>query len=347
MKKFLEQQTVKRQIEGLSFLVGFDGFIDSIYRVVKSRKSHQDVTYLTKMQELSDRLIQSHDKSTNFELVLQEMRLGGNGPILANALLSFGSSVSIIGALGTPEIEPLFLPLKERCKECISIAPSGKTDALEFQNGKILLGKHESLLTLDERAFIGQKFVELLSQTTLFACVNWTMLYGMTALWKILEAEILPTLTQKPSWMFVDLADPAKRVDEDIKEALGLLSKLQNQLKVVLGLNVAESERVAQVLHCPARAQSICHALGIEQVVVHAIESAESSDGKESQIVKGPVVVPTISTGGGDNFNAGYLLGCGLNLRLDECLLLATYTSGYYVKNGKSPTLSELIDFLP
>lgn len=347
MKKFLEQQSVKKQIEELTCLVGFDGFIDSIYRVVKCRKTASAVSYMTKMEEFSDRIIQSHDKSTNLELVLQETRLGGNGPILANALITLGTQVSIIGALGTPDIDPHFLPLQECAKNCISIAPSGKTDALEFTNGKILLGKHQSLLTLDEKAFISKKFIELLASSTLFASVNWTMLYGMTEAWKILEAEVLPTIPQKPSWMFVDLADPAKRTDDDIKEALETLGKLQNQIKVVLGLNVAEAERVAKVLHCPARAQAICHTLGLEQVVVHAIESAEASDGSSTKIVKGPVVTPKITTGGGDNFNAGYLLGCGLNLRLEECLLLATYTSGYYVAKGKSPTMAELIGFLP
>ena len=349
--KLLEDQATIRQVQNLSFFVGFDGFIDSIYRIVKSRKDASHFTCMTQMHEFSDRIIQAHGKSTNLELVLQEERLGGNGPILACALNQLGAPVSLVGALGYPMLEPLFQHLASRCKECISIAPSGKTDAFEFNDGKLLLGKHTSILNLDEQTILDhigkERLIRLLETSTLFASANWTMLFGITAFWKLLEADILPKLTQKPEWMFVDLADPAKRHDSDILDAMHILSKLQKQLKVVLGLNVAEAERIAQVLKCLPNAQAICQALQIEQVVIHAIQEAEAATSSTSIKVTGPYVKQTlITTGGGDNFNAGYLLGLGLHLDLESCLYLATYTSGYYVEHGKSPTLQELSGYL-
>ncbi|MCE5294708.1 MAG: hypothetical protein LLF94_08870, partial [Chlamydiales bacterium] len=222
-----------------SVLVGFDGFVDSIYRVVESRKSPSQYTCMQRMQELSERIIDAHGKSTNLELVLQEERLGGNGPILANALHTLGVQTSLIGALGYPDIEPIFEPLAKACNTCVSIAPSGKTDALEFSNGKLLLGKHTSILSIDEQVIVDKvgknKLHMLLESCDIFASTNWTMLFGMTKLWQYLETEILPRLSKKPKWMFVDIADPAKRLDSDLIEAMNTLSRLHKQIKVVLG----------------------------------------------------------------------------------------------------------------
>lgn len=351
LAELLGQKANQRQVKNLSFFIGFDGFTDSIYRVVKSRKSSSDYQCMDHMQEFAERIKQAGGKSTNLELVLQEERLGGNGPILAHAANCLGAQVSLVGALGYPSIEPLFKPLSESCKECISIAPSGKTDAFEFCDGKLLFGKHTSILSLDEKTILDhvgkERLTHLLEQSTIFASANWTMLFGMTAFWNLLEAEILPNCTQKPHWMFVDLADPAKRCDEDIKEAMNSLTKLQKQLKVVLGLNVAEAERIARVMKCQPSSQELVLALQIEQVVIHAIQEAEAATNKTSAKVTGPYVKKvSITTGGGDNFNAGYLLGCGLELDLESCLYLATYTSGFYVEHAKSPTLEELIGYL-
>ncbi len=300
------------------------------------------------MKELSVRIQKAHGKSTNLELYYEESRLGGNGPIMAKALVTFGTKVSLIGALGLPKIDPLFLPLAKQCKACISISPPGHTDALEFADGKLLLGKHKSILSIDEKTILKEpRFTKMVEEASLLAATNWTMLYGMTALWKQLGAKILPSLAKKPAWMFVDIADPAKRQDSDIKEALKVLSRLQKQLKVVLGLNVAEAERIGSVLHCRPSAQVICKKLKIEQVVIHAINDAESATCDQRAKVTGPKVSSIkITTGGGDNFNAGYTLGLLLGLSLQECLLLATHTSGYYVEYARSPTLTQLANYL-
>jgi sugar/nucleoside kinase (ribokinase family) len=55
---------------------------------------------------------------------------------------------------------------------------------------------------------------------------------------------------------------------------------------------------------------------------------------------------PKILTGGGDNFNAGYALGCLMELEMEERLLLGMGCSGTYIQNGKSPDLSELGEYL-
>ena len=47
---------------------------------------------------------------------------------------------------------------------------------------------------------------------------------------------------------------------------------------------------------------------------------------------------PKLSTGGGDNFNAGLCFGQLAGLDFEESLYCANGTSGYYVRNAQSPT---------
>lgn len=345
-----------------SFLVGFDGFTDEIVMCVDTRLDAQQYTPISHMIDFAKRLSDSCGKSCNIEFVVQQKKLGGNAPILAHALAKSGCKVSLVGALGFPEIEPLFQDLAESCEEAISLAPSGHTDALEFIDGKILFGKLSHIVQIDEKVILArvgkENLVRLIENSSLFACTNWTMISGMTRIWNMLQAEILPLISKKERWMFVDLADPAKRTDEDILEALSTLQKLQGTFKVCLGLNLAESERISQVLHSSVtlsfekqiahdRAIAIRESLGFEQVVIHATAFAAASSKNDNAIVDGPYCKkPYITTGGGDNFNAGYCLGIALDFSLEEALLLGCYTSGFYVRTGRSPSIQELIAFL-
>nr|WP_243140929.1 MULTISPECIES: PfkB family carbohydrate kinase [Lactonifactor] len=56
--------------------------------------------------------------------------------------------------------------------------------------------------------------------------------------------------------------------------------------------------------------------------------------------------VPKLSTGGGDNFNAGLCFGLLQGLPLAESLRLGNATSGYYVRTGESPDVYRLYEFM-
>src|SRR2546422_230764 len=84
---------------------------------------------------LAERIAEAADRSTNIELVNQITKLGGNGPIMANALAGFGMKVTYLGNLGYPHLHPVFHEFARRA-EVYSIAEPGHTDALEFEDGK-------------------------------------------------------------------------------------------------------------------------------------------------------------------------------------------------------------------
>ncbi len=79
--------------------------------------------------------------------------------------------------------------------------------------------------------------------------------------------------------------------------------------------------------------------LGVSQVVVHPTAFAVAASGDGVFSVAGTrVAKPKLTTGGGDNFNAGYCHGLLAGLSPQGALLCGVTWSGYYVRNGTSPS---------
>ncbi len=101
----------------------------------------------------------------------------------------------------------------------ISIAPPGETTALEFDDGKIMLGRQTVLAEVCWQRLVEHvgpaELVELFDRSSLVALVNWSELPHMSQIWAHLAAEVLPHLgCRRP--LLVDLADPEKRTDADL-----------------------------------------------------------------------------------------------------------------------------------
>src|SRR6185436_15156890 len=124
----------------LRAFVGLDGFVDEIIHAVDKRESAEKYQRLPTISALSERISGAAGKSTNIELVNQRTKLGGNGPIMANALARLGVKVTYLGALGYPTLHPVFHEFAQRA-QVHSIADPGHTDALEFEDGKLMLTK--------------------------------------------------------------------------------------------------------------------------------------------------------------------------------------------------------------
>src|SRR5437867_943388 len=96
------------RVQQLTAFVGLDGFVDEIIHVVDQRADPQGYTRIRTIAQFAERLAAAAGRSTNVELVNQLTKLGGNGPIMANALASFGIRVTYVGALGYPTLHPVF-----------------------------------------------------------------------------------------------------------------------------------------------------------------------------------------------------------------------------------------------
>ena len=143
-------------------LVGLDGFVDKIVTPVDKRHGMgEQFEAVETIADLGSRISAAAGKSANLELFPRFEKLGGNGPIMANALLSLGLGVKYVGALGKPSIHPVFEEFAQKT-EAISLTEPGITTALEFKDGKIMLGNMVSLEIL-----IIIKFFNLLARAHL------------------------------------------------------------------------------------------------------------------------------------------------------------------------------------
>ena len=224
--------------------------------MVDQRQSATEYTRLAEIREFAGRVDQAAGFSANFEFVTRMVKLGGNGPIMANALGRFGAPVTYLGNLGTTNLHPVFTEFAAGCARVVSIAEPGFTDAIEFEDGKLMCGKHESLKDVHWASITRHvplpELTELFAGSTFIALVNWTMILHMTAILRSVLREVVPQLSPAADgakrWMFFDLCDPAKRTREDIAELLEMLMEFQAHFRVVLGLNFQESRQIGAVL---------------------------------------------------------------------------------------------------
>src|SRR5829696_3476777 len=115
-------------------LIGLDGFVDEIIAVVDMRHANGGYDAVRTIDHLGRKIAGAIGQSSNYELVVKQMKIGGNGPLMANALASAGMSVTYIGALGYPNIHPVFDEFAKKVS-VVSIAEPAHTDALEFEDG--------------------------------------------------------------------------------------------------------------------------------------------------------------------------------------------------------------------
>jgi sugar/nucleoside kinase (ribokinase family) len=348
------------QANRLAAFVGLDGFVDEILHVVDKRQDADTYQRLTTIAGFGQRVSAAAGKSTNVELVGRLTKLGGNGPIMANALASLGPKVTYLGTLGYPHLHPVFAEFATRA-EVHSIAEPGHTDALEFEDGKIMLGKHSTLKEVSwqniQARFGREQFAAKLAASDLVAFVNWTMLPNMSQFWSAIQQEVCPSLNQRRRKLFFDLADPEKRHPEDILGALELIAGFERQFEVILGLNEKEAYEIGAVLsldtsdHSPEGLAALAHEIharaGVSTLVVHPVAWALTvSGGKVSQVAGPFTPKPLITTGAGDHFNSGFCLGKLLGFDDGLALLAGVGASGHYVRTGRSPELADLAGFL-
>lgn len=343
-------------------VVGLDGFVDKIVTPVDKRHGLEDnFDPIETIGDLGSRISAAAGKSANIELYPRFDKLGGNGPIMANALLSLGLGVRYVGALGRPVIDPVFEEFAKKT-DAVSLADPGITTAAEFKDGKLMFGNMRSLGEIDYDRILevcGEgAFIDMIAKADVISVVNWTMIPKMTSILIGIVERIMPNLPPRDTRnFFFDLTDPAKRSTEDIREVLQVISRFQAHAEVTLGLNFNEALQVSETLGLgkgERNEESLCRMateirreLEIACVVVHPVESAAAATKDGSWWTEGPFTEnPKITTGAGDHFNAGFSSArlCGFSPLAS--LALATCTSGHYVRTAQSPTPNQVVDLL-
>ncbi len=340
------------------FVIGFDGFVDEIIHAVATRKNKNEYERIKTIAEFGARISSAAGKSANIELVPQLVKIGGNGPLMAMAASGMGCDVTCIGLMGYPTIHPVFDTLEKICK-VISVGNPGHTDALEFLDGKLMLGKLNTIKDMNWNRLvevIGKEALKaIFAQADMVACTNWTMI---TEMGEILEHihDIIPEKSK--AHFFFDLADPEKRPVKDLEHMLHQIQALNKKAKCVLGLNLREAEQVSRILGVTETpkdstdgvreaAERISTKMGLHGMVVHAVKYAGAFVDGQSDGIAGPYCAsPKLSTGAGDHFNGGFCSGLLAGLDVKDALYSGVGASGWYVRNGRSPKNSDVVELL-
>jgi hypothetical protein len=363
-------------------LLGFDGYIDKIQKVVKSKTDTSSVYYDT-ITEIADHVATLAGISGQIEIRNLELKLGGNAPIMANSLGTLGIKNTCIGTMGYPDLDNVFEDMNPNCR-IVSIAEPAQTNAMEFNDGKLIFSEVSTFqqLTWTYVAAIAgmDNLTRWVYESQLFAFVDWANLNYCTDIWQgILEDIIInlnPASPEKEQAVFFrnkksnldnegfgmrhknfffDLADPSKRSQEDILAALAVINRYKPYGKVTLGMNENETRKIYGALggeeqettDLQSISKYVFSKISVHQVLVHPTDRSIICTKSGVFEVQGRLVPePRILTGGGDNLNAGFCLGLLMDLPVQQTMLLGMATSGAYISNGASPTIPELISYL-
>ncbi|AMR32221.1 hypothetical protein A0256_12710 [Mucilaginibacter sp. PAMC 26640] len=340
-------------LAGKKVAAGFDGFVDSIVRVVNNKTEAGAVAYFDTIKDFGDYI--SGKSGSGFSLESEELiqKLGGNMPIMANAMAQMGLPVACVGAFGLP-VHTAFSGMHQDCT-LHSFTNPGFTTAMEFTDGKIMLAQMKELNHADwdiiKNALGLATLNAVFAQANLVCLVNWSELDQSNNIWQGLLADVFDRSEYTPArQFFFDLSDCSKRTADVIKMAMDLIRSFGKYGSAVLSLNRNEAGILYKILvadQLPDDLQTIgdqlFSVLGITILIIHTSKISLAWDAGGSYSNQ-PVFVanPTISTGAGDNFNAGFCIAQLMGMNTEQSLMLANSTSNCYIQTGHSPSLNLL-----
>lgn len=358
LAQFLLAQSAR--LPALPVVTGFDGFVDEMISVVDRRHSLSEFDRIDTIAEFGEKISAAAGHSSLREIVVTQVDPGGCAINMGDGLASLGLPVTTFATVGRP-IHRAFADYGRKAKLISWGDEPGRTLAYEFADGKLMFSAVSQLQTFKPESLVGYLadgfFAKACAAAKLIAITDWTLYPHMTDCWAYLLETVFQLLPEKPRFFF-DLVDPSTRSDADVSAMLAVLKRFGACGHVTLGLNQNEANILSvltagatQKADDPEPALRQCAelqaALNLDAVVIHSIKYAVAIEGGEGARVWGPYCEkPKKSTGAGDRFNAGYALGCVLDCALEDRLSLATATSGFFVREARSPSLAELSGFV-
>ncbi len=347
--------------------LGFDGYVDSLYTMVATRKSVSEWIKMESMKTYGKQVIEAAGSSTSVERVLKSRTYGGFAPNTCGAMNALGIRICLMGACGYPQLHGVFSPLaSKKTIDIHSFTNPGDTIALEFDDGKIMMQDFGNILKINWdliKARISlESLIQNLNNANVMGFGHWSLIPELTNTWIKLHEEIFPSLSNlKEKLFFADLADIKKRTKEDILEMLNVLKKINEEVPVLLSLNDQECLDIYKSLYnveCINRDQMdrnefiektrlINEKLNISYLVTHSPHFAIMvSQNHIKWVTEGFTSHPKFMTGAGDHFNSGLVAGLACDLSGPESLLFGNALTAIFVRTGISPDFMQLSKFI-
>ena len=349
-----------QMVPNKTVFLGFDGYIDSLYSMVRSRTDSNTWERMDSMKQFGTRINETAGSSCNIERVLKKRIAGGFAPNMARAISHFGSKVILAAAMGYPSIHPLFkeYPSKVTLK---SITDMGETAGFEFDDGKVMCTDFGNINNITWNIIMERiprdEFINFIEHSNGIGQGHWSLVPNMNNFWENLIKDILPCVSSTKKKLFmVDVADLKKRSHKDINKMLKLLQKIDTIMPAMLSMNDKETIDVANVLSSgdsefehkkisPIKTRNdyvdigerFNQVLNLSYIVTHDPHFATiTTKNNHMWVTEGYTSKPKFTTAAGDHFNGGLTVAllCGLNP--EEALVIGNALTAIFVRTGVS-----------
>lgn len=339
-------------------VAGFDGFIDSVVKPIRSH-GHESNIFFDTIGEFGTYITGKQAKSCAIELQHKTLKYGGNMPNFSNALGCLGIPTKCIGAFGSLDSSSVFSEMSSNC-ELTSIANPGKTTAIEFNDGKVMLFDNAGINHMNwnniKVLFSPEEFSALVNRSNVFGLFNWGEVPSMEGIAENFLQEVFPLCqSSRKKILFVDFSDYSHRSKDEMRNILTLIQRFREKFRVFLSLNENEFNMLCDItgfsdeikgnlVDC---GRELLNATRLDLILRHTHYGAQAWDHNGFYSTNNHFIQnPCISTGGGDNFNAGFCLAAMLEMDVTSALIIANATSGAYIKYGSCASIDELIQYL-
>lgn len=336
---------------GGKVVFGFDGYLDTMREL--RQEASAGTERITSLEVVGNRILEAveADSSLSFGWQTSGRRTGGHVCHLARAYDTLGYDPTLVGTLGDPVrslFEEEFGHLDHH-----TLGEPGRTQAVEFNDGKLLLTESGDIENLDWDWLLDRVGREALAAAIdgaqLLGIGYWAMIVGLPDILDGLRESVWPTLTDPPERAIVDPADIRRLAPEDVRAVADATGRFATVSDLTLSVNGVETRALAEILVGRASEDAVENArllfdvLDVDRVVSHSARRSccVSADGT-TVVAVAPVDEPALTTGAGDHFNAGFSLAQCLGLSESAALVSGNALARRYVETGQTPDYHEL-----
>ncbi|MDS0258781.1 hypothetical protein NDI56_05165 [Haloarcula sp. S1CR25-12] len=351
-----EQFPGPEAVETGRVVFGFDGYLDRVREVVADRTdptSHERLPTLSGFRDRVDRSVEE-ESSLSFEWLENGRRTGGHTCHLARAFGTWAFEPTLVGMYGDPVHESFEVEFGEY--DLVTLGEPGVTDAVEFDDGKLMLTEIGDTMTLDWAGLADrlghERLLDRLEGAALLGVGYWSetpflpdVLDGLAARWDDIEAP--------PETVLVDPGDVRKLDRDRLRAGREAIGRLDEVTDVVVSANRAETGVLADAYDeaadrsFEAAAEEVYGALAPTWFVGHGVDRSVVVTGAGTDSVAVPAVdEPEMTTSSGDHFNAGLALGVISGLGPSAAVVLGNSVAGHFVRTADQPSLDEVSAFV-
>jgi len=237
-----------------------------------------------------------------------------------------------------------------------SIGEPGVTDAVEFDDGKLMLTEIGDTMTLDwtrlEDRLGHDRLLRRLDGAALLGVGYWSetprlpsVLSGLRDRWADID--------DPPETVLVDPGDVRKLDADRLRSGREAISELGDVTDVVVSANRAETDVLADAYDgdadrdFAAAAEAVFDAIEPTWFVGHGIDRSVVVTSDETRSVAVPAVAePEMTTSSGDHFNAGLALAAITGLDPAPAVVVGNAVAGHFVRTADQPSLDEVRGFV-